>query len=161
MSGRQTPGNEEHSLRKVCTRNVARKVISNVDVFAELNLIQRALYTDPYDQSLWFYHQCLMDNLEPRAPIISIISDLTSEEILAYLGSEIEKILEMQDGAEDCKWIYQSLLQLSKLYKKLSHRWPAQEDQIRNWIVELQKVDVIRSGRWADLEKELQLNSSA
>lgn len=121
---------------------------------AELELIQRALYTDPYDQSLWFYHQYLMCSFDPKYSS-QVMVNLTSEQRLQFLEKEIEKLLEMLDGAEDCKWIYQSLIQLSKIHNAQSHRWPAQENQIKTWITELKKLDPLRSGRWNEIEQQV------
>ncbi|OQN95402.1 hypothetical protein B0A48_18588 [Cryoendolithus antarcticus] len=64
---------------------------------AELKFITRALYTDPYDQSLWFYCQYLLSN--PNAP--------------SPLEQEITSIEDTPDGAEDCKYIYQAWLEYS------------------------------------------------
>lgn len=93
-------------------------------VFVELKLIQRALYTDPYDQSLWSYHNYLMGNFDSNRAEDSIAPDLSSIQKAEYLNNEYEKILDMKDGAEDCKWIYQSLIQFSINFKNLGHGSP-------------------------------------
>lgn len=100
-----------------------------------------------------------MCNFDPQYSSQVIVPGFTSEQRSLYLEKEIEKLLEMLDGAEDCKWIYQSLIQLSRTHKELSHRWPAQESQIRTWFMELQKLDPLRHGRWSDLEKQLSFTS--
>ncbi|KAF7197029.1 Geranylgeranyl transferase type-2 subunit alpha [Pseudocercospora fuligena] len=81
----------------------------------EFEQITNALYTDPYDQSLWFYHQYLMSALDeknPKAP--RILEQVTNGDRLQYLEQEIDSIKEMLDGAEDCKYIYQALLDYSR-----------------------------------------------
>lgn len=77
--------------------------------------------------------------------------DLTAAERSTYVREEILKVREMLDGAEDCKWIYQSLISLSKLYRDLGNDWIEKEDPIENYIVELTKLDSLRAGRWNDL----------
>lgn len=123
----------------------------------ELELIQRALYADSNDQSLWFYHQYLICTFDPKYIDGSIAPNLRLDQRLEYLSLEYKKVLEMLDGAEDCKWIYQSLIQTSVLYKNLSNKWPAPGGQIKSWIRELQQLDPLRKGRWHDMEKGLEV----
>ena len=122
----------------------------------ELELIQRALYADSNDQSLWFYHQYLISTFDPKYVNVSIAPHLSLDQRLEYISLEHEKVLEMLDGAEDCKWIYQSLIQISVLYKSLGNEWPAAGKQIKNWIRELKQLDPLRKGRWHDIEKSLE-----
>lgn len=79
--------------------------------------------------------------------------DLSDEARLEYISNEINKILEMLDGAEDCKWIYQSLVQLSIAYKVSSGKWPQHADEIGQWMSELQKLDPLRKGKWIDISR--------
>lgn len=72
---------------------------------------------------------------------------------------EIDKLLEMLDEAEDCKWIYQSLIQLSRMHNSQSHKWPVRENQIRSWFAELKKLDPLRNGRWNDIEQQISFDS--
>ncbi|QIW96805.1 hypothetical protein AMS68_002323 [Peltaster fructicola] len=132
----------------------------------EFELITTALYTDPYDQSLWFYHQYLMSTLDEGSPTnhqqyardTSILSNVTNEDRMHYLDQELDSIKDMLDDAEDCKYIYQALLEYAASYmqieagnKKLSTQ------QLRAWLDELMKLDPLREGRWHDLEKKLML----
>lgn len=122
---------------------------------SELELIQRALYADSNDQSLWFYHQYLVSTFDPKYFNGSIAPHLTLDQRLEYISREFNKVLEMLDGAEDCKWIYQSLIQVSMLHNTLSNDWPAPWDQIQSWIRELKRLDPLRMGRWHDIEETL------
>lgn len=90
-----------------------------------------------------------------------IVPDLSSDpdRRLECLEMEIEKLLEMLDETEDCKWIYQSLIQLSRMHNAQSHKWPVRENQIRTWFVELKKLDPLRSGRWNDIEQQISFDS--
>lgn len=145
----------------------------------EFALITKALYTDPYDQSLWCYHQYLMSALEehnPHAPII--LQRLHTFDRIQYLAREISNIRDMLDGAEDCKYIYQALLEYSRRFLELAERdrgggdddekvstttntTPvASAEDLTGWLAELQKIDPLRQGRWRDLERKLKSSSS-
>lgn len=126
---------------------------------AELELIQKALYTDPYDQSLWFYHAFLMSTLDRNSPQSAcIILDLDGDTQLEYFEEELESIKDMLEGAEDCKWIYQALLDTASALvtaKQKDDSGLARE--MTEWLSELRKLDPLRSGRWDDLSKKLKL----
>lgn len=125
----------------------------------EFQQITNALYTDPYDQSLWFYHHYLMsalDHQNPKAP--SILKGVTNRERLHYLEQEIDSIKEMLDGAEDCKYIYQALLDYSRRYLRLDAGGKKVTTvEMKQWLDELKKIDPLRHGRWQDLEERLKL----
>lgn len=132
----------------------------------EFELITTALYTDPYDQSLWSYHQYLMSTLDPKSPINSadytrktaVLSPVTDEDRLAYLEQELESIKEMLDGAEDCKYIYQALLEYSRRHIELNSRDGSDTKiAMAGWLTELEKLDALRQGRWQDMERNMKL----
>ncbi|KAL9534889.1 Geranylgeranyl transferase type-2 subunit alpha [Sphaerulina musiva] len=143
----------------------------------EFALITKALYTDPYDQSLWCYHQYLMSALEehnPHAPMI--LQRLHTFDRIQYLAREISNIRDMLDGAEDCKYIYQALLEYSRRFLELAERdhgggddekvstnttttTVASAEDLTGWLAELQKIDPLRQGRWRDLERKLKSSS--
>jgi len=134
---------------------------------AEFELITTALYTDPYDQSLWSYHQYLMSTLDPQAPVnaasntrkTSFLSPVTDVDRAVYLEQELESIKEMLDGAEDCKYIYQALLEYSKRHIEMGED-DAEEDtrqEMAGWLTELKKLDPLRQGRWQDMERGMKL----
>lgn len=78
---------------------------------------------------------------------------LTVEERVDYLGQEVERIREMLDGAEECKWIYQSLIELNLIHKDLAKQWLSEVRDIREWVDKLLELDPTRSGRWVGLKK--------
>jgi geranylgeranyl transferase type-2 subunit alpha len=121
----------------------------------ELSLIHQA-FIDPYDQSLWFYHQNLMSVFDPTMAERTMTPHLTSSERLEYIRSEIEEIQEMLDGAEDCKYIYQALIEYTLLASKVEGNLSSEDrEQILNWLSDLKKLDPLRQERWIDLEKKL------
>ena len=123
---------------------------------AELNLIHEALI-DPYDQSLWFYHQCLTAAMSPAQAAQSIAPALTREERLRYIQDEIAYVQDMTDDCDDCKWVFQALIELSQLYKSQGGEWPpaVQEADVEAWMSRLTKLDPLRRGRWRELEGNL------
>ena len=126
----------------------------------EVEMITTALYTDPYDQSLWAYHQYLMATLDERAPVeAAFLEPVTDEDRVAYLEQEIESVKEMLDGAEDCKYIYQALLEYSKRRIDLGGDEAEQDTRraMAGWLEELKKLDPLREGRWRDMEGSMKL----
>lgn len=120
----------------------------------ELKLIHKALF-DPYDQSLWFYHQNLMCCLDPGKAQKTMVPDLSSEERLAYVASEQEFVEELLEDTDDCKWIYQSLIELAFLEARLkgSEIGIERKKRILEWLDSLKSLDSLRLGRWNDLEQ--------
>ncbi|KAL2862881.1 Rab geranylgeranyltransferase BET4 [Aspergillus lucknowensis] len=122
----------------------------------ELELVHRAL-CDPYDQSLWFYHQNLMCVFDPVKSGQTMLPNLSTTERLEYLQREIDRIQDMLDGAEDCKYLYQALIECTLLIARVEGTTPEgdQKQQILHWLSELKQLDPLRAGRWLDLELSL------
>lgn len=84
---------------------------------------------------------------------------LSASDRLQYLRNEIEAIQEMLDGAEDCKYIYQALIECTLLASKVSGSLSDKDrDQILSWLSELKQLDPLRRERWLDFERT-RLNS--
>ncbi|CAG8277086.1 unnamed protein product [Penicillium nalgiovense] len=138
----------------------AKKMIgANLSNFSawhyQLSLIHQA-FIDPYDQSLWFYHQNLMCAFDPSMAERTMAPNLSSSDRLQYIRNEIEEIQEMLDGAEDCKYIYQALIECTLLASKVEGSLSSGgRDQILSWLTELKKLDPLRRERWLDFEKTL------
>ncbi|CAG7920852.1 unnamed protein product [Penicillium olsonii] len=121
----------------------------------ELSLIHQA-FIDPYDQSLWFYHQNLMSAFDPAMAQRTMTPHLSSSDRLEYIRGEIEEIQEMLDGAEDCKYIYQALIEYTLLASKVEGSLSTEDrKQVLSWLSELKTLDPLRRERWLDLEKKL------
>lgn len=123
----------------------------------EFDLIVSAMYTDsyPYQQSAWFYYQFLMTALiEPNlCPIV----DFSIEERCNYINQQLNVLKEMLDGAEDCKWIYNALIDYTVSLRQLEQRELQSGDKIncKSWLTRLKVIDPFRNGRWNDLENAL------
>ena len=126
---------------------------------SELELICEAINTDPFDQSIWFYHQYLMSTICPSCPSDKlIVQDLTNGERQKYYEKEMEYIKEILEDEADCKWIYEGLLGLAEAYLEVDAGTGAVTTKdMRAWLAELKRLDALRRGRWEDVERRLQL----
>ncbi len=86
-----------------------------------------------------------------------MVPQLIQEERSMYLSQEIQRVQEMLDGAEDCKWVYQSLIDLSILSRKTSQHADAPIEAIILWVDKLLNLDPLRRGRWEDLRESLRV----
>ncbi|KAK3954724.1 hypothetical protein QBC32DRAFT_335671 [Pseudoneurospora amorphoporcata] len=125
----------------------------------ELGKIGEAINVGPDDQSLWYYHQFLMLNLVHFVGHPTITPAFTQEERVTYLRREIEGIQELLEDYDDAKLIYEALFDYTLYLCQLQERKPneQEEEDLRGWLGSLKKLDPMRSGRWADLERDLGL----
>jgi geranylgeranyl transferase type-2 subunit alpha len=125
----------------------------------EFELIISAMYTDsyPYQQSAWFYYQFLMTTLTDYVGHGTITPNFTPEERAEYVTRQLVILKDMLDGAEDCKWIYNALIDYRMALCRMEERMPDLDEKqdCATWLAELRKLDPDRSGRWHDLEKSL------
>jgi len=124
----------------------------------ELAKIEEPLTIDPYDQSMWYYHQYLMTELT-KTDGISCFGTFTDVDRESCLKERLDIFRELIDEIDDCKWVYQSLLDLAMMLKDVrvdSEAVPPQEEW-RSWLRRLKELDLLRSGRWRDLARRSQL----
>jgi geranylgeranyl transferase type-2 subunit alpha len=117
------------------------------------------MYTDsfPYAQSAWFYYQFLMTTLTDFVGHATITPNFTSTDRAEFVIRQLEVLKDMLDGAEDCKWIYDALIEYTLALARMEER-QLQRDEHENcllWLTKLRKLDTLRSGRWDDLELTL------
>lgn len=124
----------------------------------EFELIQTAL-TDPFNQSAWDYHAFLMGttSLESSAAGL-IVRDFTNHDRVIYYEREMDRIKEMLEVDDDCKLIYQALLQYAASYLDIEggNKYVTTQE-MRHWLAKLRELDTLRRGRWDDLEHKLYL----
>lgn len=122
----------------------------------ELDFIISALYTDPADQSLWFYHQCLTELIaRPDSKLGNIVPDMDQTERAEHIDAQLVILKDMLEDADDCKWIYQSLIEYQSLRQSLGNEQGATSDELRAWLGRLRELDPLRKARWDDLAKSL------
>ncbi|ORY18752.1 hypothetical protein BCR34DRAFT_293519 [Clohesyomyces aquaticus] len=139
---------------RVADSAARRKVLND-----ELALICTAINTDPFDQSIWFYHQYLMSTLSPQcAPQKMIVRDLSNLDRQKYYAHEMEYIREILDDETECKWIYEALLCCASCYLEVDGGTEAFTTlDMREWLRELKRLDPLRKGRWEDLGRRLDI----
>ena len=87
---------------------------TNRFVVEEFERVQQALFTEPEDQTGWFYHHWLVE----KACSTGMRNDaLTLEDVSALLEQEIEMCRELLQLEEGCKW---PTLTLAKLLTRLA-----------------------------------------
>ncbi|KAL5118999.1 Rab geranylgeranyltransferase [Pleosporales sp. CAS-2024a] len=126
---------------------------------AELVLICEAINTDPFDQSIWFYHQYLLSTLAPSCPPRQlIVPDLTNGERQRHYEHEMSYIKEILEDETDCKWVYESLLMLAEAFLEVdAGTGLVTTKDMSDWLGELKRLDPLRRGRWEDLGRRLNL----
>lgn len=126
---------------------------------SELSLICEAINTDPFDQSIWFYHQYLLSVISPSCPPNRlVVQDLTDGERQKYYDNEMGYIREILEDEVDCKWIYEALLGLAEVYLEVDADTKSfTTKDMRSWLDELKRLDPLRRGRWDDLQGRLSL----
>lgn len=125
----------------------------------EFELIITALYTDPYDQSLWFYHNYLMTNLSPKTSSdLRILPDLTNQHRIEYYDNQFDLLKDMLEDTKDCKWIYLALVTYTPEYLEIdAGNKKVTTLEMTGWLDQLEQLDPLRKGRWLDLRKSLNL----
>jgi geranylgeranyl transferase type-2 subunit alpha len=125
-----------------------------IDSYSEFDTMRNALWTDPSDQSLWFYYQFLMTTLTEIKGYSIIVPNFSQDDRLEYITQQLVDLRDMLDGAEDCKWIYNALLQYTLSACELNKREPNENEKkdLQLWLAQLRKLDPLRAGRWDDLE---------
>ena len=126
---------------------------------SELAWICTAVNTDPFDQSIWYYHAFLMNTLSPACPQQHLIAlELSDLHRQKYYEHEMEYIGEILDDEQECKWIYEALLDCAWRYRKVGgseHTFDTRD--MHMWLESLKKLDPLRNGRWDDVARQLNL----
>lgn len=126
------------------------------NVGPELNLVREALNVGPEDQSLWFYHHFLIQNLTETDGRRKIAPNLSQEAKAAYVKREIDDVKDLLEDYDDIMWIYKALLDYTRALPKAEGRALSEEEaqDLQTWMAKVRQLDPMRNGRWNDLEKE-------
>ncbi|KAK2003138.1 geranylgeranyl transferase type-2 subunit alpha [Colletotrichum falcatum] len=122
----------------------------------ELDLVREALNVGPEDQSLWFYHHFLIQNMTESDGRSKIAPNLSREQKASYVKREIEDIKDLLEDYDDIMWIYKALLDYTRSLPKVEGRTLNGEetDNLKTWLARVRQLDPMRNGRWSDFEKE-------
>ncbi len=113
---------------------------------AELELVKQAMYTDPSDQSVWFYHRWLVDQL--------LQSEGDKERKIRVLQEEVEGIEELFELEPESKWCAMALAHLQTLLGELIGDKAKAEDlkgKVKGLLEKLIELDSDRKARYEDL----------
>lgn len=122
-------------------------------------MIREALNVGPEDQSLWYYHQFLMLDVIDQHDQPTITSNLTDQDKVSYINREIVDFKDLLEDYNDCKLLYEKLMDYTLELATLEKRKPSSDEELalRNWLSKLRELDPLRTGRWNDIEKQLAL----
>ena len=111
---------------------------------------------DPYDQSLWFYHQNLMCVFDPSLADRTLAPGLSNSDRIKYVQNEKKLINEMLEDYTDCKWIYQGLVDCNLIAAKIEGTMSAEDRaEVLEWLKSLNELDPLRKGHWKDIENQV------
>ncbi|XP_057371450.1 geranylgeranyl transferase type-2 subunit alpha-like [Daphnia carinata] len=103
----------------------------------ECNLIQNAIFTDPNDQSAWFYQRWLLFSKKEG-------STTENSSFLSVLNNELESCQQLRDLEPNNKWV---ILQVCELLRRINS--VENEKEILQLVSQLTKVDPLRRGYYA------------
>ncbi|KAI0189873.1 hypothetical protein F4808DRAFT_32192 [Astrocystis sublimbata] len=124
----------------------------------ERSMVQEALNVGPEDQSLWYYHRYLMAQAVNAEGRPSITLNLTAERKSVILEEEIEFIKDLLEDFPKIKWPYEALLVYTLALRKLSPgtKDGGEDKDPKFWLAQVRKLDAMQSGRWNDVERDIE-----
>ncbi|KAI0401769.1 hypothetical protein F4802DRAFT_404826 [Xylaria palmicola] len=124
----------------------------------ELDWVQEALNVGSEDQSLWYYHRSLMSQVIGLPGKPSIAPNLTSEQRISCLEQEVEFIKDLLEDFPDVKWPHEALLEYTLALRMLQPgtKGEGEDSDPKFWLARLRKLDALQTGRWDDVEREVE-----
>lgn len=105
-------------------------------ILDEFEKVKAAFYTEPEDQSAWFYHRWLVGVMKEKSP----------ESLESILLDQLQTCEELLSVEENCKWAI-----LTMVFLKIELK----QDGIKELLEQLKTIDSKRAGFYADLEKSV------
>ncbi|KAI1345799.1 hypothetical protein F5Y01DRAFT_45101 [Xylaria sp. FL0043] len=148
--------NRSRLMFRVLDERRANDVARTAFLETELNLVQEALNVGPEDQSLWYYHRYLISQVVGSQDRPTITPNLSMEQKISYLEREVEFIKDLLEDFSDIKWPYEALLEYSLALRHLQPTEEGQGEDPKFWLNELRKLDAMQTGRWNDVERDVE-----
>ncbi|KAI1276473.1 hypothetical protein F5Y07DRAFT_389230 [Xylaria sp. FL0933] len=151
--------NRSRLMFRVLDERSADDAVRTAFLETELNLVQEALNVGPEDQSLWYYHRYLISQVIGSKDRPTITPNSSTEQKISYLEREVEFIKDLLEDYSDIKWLYEALLEYSLALRNLQPNATGEEGQGEGpkfWLNELRKLDAMQTGRWNDVERDIE-----
>lgn len=90
----------------------------------------------------------------------TITSDLTIPDRKSYITREIVDIKDLLEDYDDCKLLYERLMDYTLELVTLEKRQLTADEKtaLKSWLVKLRELDPLRTGRWNDIQQRLSLD---
>lgn len=89
----------------------------------------------------------------------TITAGFTVEERVDYITADIVDIKDLLEDYDDCKLIYEALIECTLALSTLEKRKPSEGEvlDLETWLSKLQELDPMRRGCWDDMRRQLGL----
>ncbi|EPS44190.1 hypothetical protein H072_1860 [Dactylellina haptotyla CBS 200.50] len=155
-----------HNRSKLISRLLAERGASKEEretfLDGELGIMQEALFTDPYDQSLQLYNHWLISaTCSPRQSVPeSEIVDLVPSEKMEILVRTMEWMKELLEEEPECRLLLEELIFIGGLMRGLVAEGGLDANdevvvEMKIWLEKLMQVDPMRMGRWKEMAEKL------
>jgi len=113
----------------------------------ELQLVENAVYTEPSDQTAWWYHRFLIDWLVAS-------SEIPRENIVSILAQQVDTMTELIDEVQDeAKWGLLALLRVSEALQVFEET-DARREEMMVMLGRLEQLDPDRRARYAYMKDQ-------
>eukprot|EP00605_Chrysophyceae_sp_TOSAG23-4_P001493 GSChrysophyteH1.ASY1.ANO1.1634.1 assembled CDS len=116
----------------------------------EFGIVENAIFTDPFDQSAWWYHRFILHWMKKN--ILNNKNEAATKEwCIGVLQQQLDIITQLVDFEPTCKWPIDAEVFLLKLLEELEGQFTAaRHDQIRQLLQKLIEIDPVRSQRYTE-----------
>ncbi len=116
----------------------------------EFSIVENATFTDPYDQSAWWYHRFLVKFLECGRPGLNKEDD--REPIVSLLNNQIELFKTLIEYEPLCKWTIDAVLHLTIMVRAWEEGIAGTSSDVseeeKALVAQLQQLDPLRTQRY-------------
>jgi len=155
--------------RSVFIVQVEHKTVKNLKAAmqVEFAIIENATFTDPYDQSAWWYHRFILHWMKNQVDL-NLKGDDADAGIdlknwcVEILQLQIDNITSLIEFEPTCKWPVDSLVYLLTLVQEVQGEKSAEHQQrIHELLGTLKRLDPIRSRRYEETQEMVKTTISS